>query len=63
MKLEKYRIAFGDSIKQLENRVNMLIEVGYVPHKNLIILDTPEHLIGENTAPRFYMQAMLKYEE
>ncbi len=62
-KIEKYRIAFGESIRQLEKRVNMLVEVGYVPYRNIVVMDTPEHLIGTETAPRFYIQSMIKYED
>ena len=60
-KLSKYRLAFGENIRDLEDRVNSLIAKGYEPYRDLQLASTPESLIGEYSM-RFYIQVMVKYK-
>jgi hypothetical protein len=61
-KLAKYRLAFGENIRDLEERVNSLITKGYEPYRDLLLAPTPESLIGEYSL-RFYIQVMVKYKK
>ncbi len=61
-KIISYRIAYSESLKELEEKVNMLIKKEYTPHGNIQFANTPESMIGEYSQ-RLYFQKMVKYVE
>lgn len=61
-KIIKYRIAYGESLKDMEAKVNTLIDKGYSIFGNLQFAATPESMLGEYSQ-RLYFQTMVKYEK
>ena len=61
-KVIKYRIVYGESLKDVEEKVNKLINKGYSLHGNFQFAATPESMLGEY-AMRLYFQTMVKYEK
>ncbi|MCK4655121.1 MAG: DUF1737 domain-containing protein [Candidatus Cloacimonetes bacterium] len=59
-KIISYRIAYGESVKELEDRVNKFIEQGYEPFGEIRLAPTPESMLGE-FAVRLYLQTMVMY--
>ena len=57
-KIVSYRIAYGESLKDLEVIVNNLINKGYTPLGNIQFAATPESMIGEYSQ-RLYFQTMV----
>ena len=60
-KIIKYRIAYGESLKVMEERVNNLINKGYTPYGNFKFAATPESMLGEYSQ-RLYFQTMVIYD-
>jgi hypothetical protein len=61
-KIIKYRIAYGESLKDMEEKVNNLINKGYTPFGNFQFAATPETMLGEYSL-RLYFQTMVKYDK
>ena len=57
----KYRIAYGESLKDMEEKVNNLINKGYSLFGNIQFAATPESMLGEYSQ-RLYFQTMVKYD-
>ena len=60
-KVIKYRIAYGESLKVMEEKVNNLINKGYSLFGNIQFAATPESMLGEYSQ-RLYFQTMVKYD-
>ena len=61
-KITSYRIAYSESLKNLEEKVNDLIKQGYVPLGNIQFAATPESMIGEYSQ-RLYFQTMVIFDK
>jgi len=61
-KIIKYRVAYGESLKDLEEKVNKLIYKGYTPYGELQFAVTPESMRGEYSL-RLYIQTLVKYDK
>ena len=60
-KLKQYRIAFGESMSELEENVNELIGSGFELYRNLQTLTSPEY--AGDSSPRLYIQVMVKFKK
>ena len=61
-KIIKYRIAYGESLKDVEEKVNKFIDKGYSLYGNFQFAATPESMLGEYSQ-RLYFQTMVKYDK
>ena len=61
-KVIRYRIAYGESLKDMEAKVNKLISKGYSLFGNIQFAATPESMLGEYSQ-RLYFQTMVKYDK
>ncbi len=61
-KIVSYRIAYAESLKILEEKVNNFIKQGYVPLGNIQFAATPESMIGEYSQ-RLYFQTMVIFNK
>ena len=61
-KIVSYRIAYAESLKILEEKVNNLIKQGYMPMGNIRFAATPESMIGEYSQ-RLYFQTMVIFDK